>query len=120
MQTVMPFAEKLAVLAALLERGKKLRAETREKIGTQRFQVASHGQAWDTIVIVTGTLEQPEMTCKLIRRACLDRKAQQYPLQNGRFSSHNQTATFCIAPYAHLKDMHYVSIKPFQEDTLNP
>lgn len=59
MQTAMhpAFAEKLAVLAVLLERGKTLRAETREKIGAPRFQVASHGQAWDVVDVATGVVQ---------------------------------------------------------------
>lgn len=51
------FAEKLAMLAVLLERGKKLRAEAREKIGAPRFQVKCHGQVWDVVDITTGAIQ---------------------------------------------------------------
>lgn len=51
------FQEKLAVLAALLERSKIVRSETRERIGTPRFQVASQGQAWDVVDATTGAVQ---------------------------------------------------------------
>ncbi|MDV9030533.1 hypothetical protein Q7C30_000245 [Pseudomonas sp. RAC1] len=51
------FQEKLTVLAALLERSQVVRAETREKIGAPRFQVASQGQAWDVVDAVTGAVQ---------------------------------------------------------------
>lgn len=51
------FQEKLTMLAALLERSQVVRAETREKIGAPRFQVASQGQAWDVVDAVTGTVQ---------------------------------------------------------------
>ncbi|NIF15660.1 hypothetical protein [Pantoea sp. Cy-639] len=59
MQTAMhpAFAEKLAMLAVLLERGKTLRAEAREKIGAPRFQVKCHGHAWDVVDVTTGAIQ---------------------------------------------------------------
>ncbi|WP_367239100.1 hypothetical protein AB1H94_17715 [Pseudomonas fulva] len=51
------FQEKLAVLAALLERAQIVRAEAREKLGAPRFQVASQGQAWDVVDSATGTVQ---------------------------------------------------------------
>lgn len=59
MQTIMhpAFQEKLAVLAALLERSRTLRAETRAKIGAPRYQVASQGTAWDVVDMATGSVQ---------------------------------------------------------------
>ena len=50
------FAEKRAVLAALLERSKYVRAEARLK-ASLRFQVASNGKTWDVIEIATGEIQ---------------------------------------------------------------
>jgi len=60
MQTIMhpAFQEKLAVLAALLERSRSLRAETRAKIGTPRYQVFSKGQAaWNVVDLTTDAVQ---------------------------------------------------------------
>jgi len=51
------FQEKLAVLAALLERSQTLRVETRAKLGAPRYQVASQGQAWDVVDMATGAVQ---------------------------------------------------------------
>lgn len=59
MQTAMhpAFQQKIAVLAALLERSKAVRAEARAKIGNSAplFQAVSNGSTWDVIEIATGT-----------------------------------------------------------------
>ncbi|AIR90555.1 hypothetical protein [Pseudomonas cremoricolorata] len=59
MQTIMhpAFREKLAVLEALLERSRTLRAETRAKIGAPRYQVFGHGQAWDVVDLTTDAVQ---------------------------------------------------------------
>ncbi|OLS61854.1 hypothetical protein [Pseudomonas putida] len=49
------FAQKLAVLAALLERSKYVRAEARAK-AYPRFQAASNGKTWDVVEIATGAV----------------------------------------------------------------
>jgi hypothetical protein len=49
------FAEKRAVLAALLERSKYVRAEARAKT-SPRFQAASNGKTWDVVEIATGVV----------------------------------------------------------------
>ena len=49
------FAQKLAVLAALLERSKHVRAEARTKV-SPRFQAASNGKTWDVVEIATGAV----------------------------------------------------------------
>lgn len=57
MQTAMhpAFAAKLAVLAALLERSKSVRAEARAK-ASPRFQAANNGKTWDVVEIATGAI----------------------------------------------------------------
>lgn len=57
MQTAMhpAFAAKLAVLAALLERSKSVRAEARAK-ASPRFQASNNGKTWDVIEIATGVV----------------------------------------------------------------
>lgn len=61
MQTAMhpAFAEKLAVLAALLERSKFVRAETHARIGqpAPRYQVANRGSNWNVEEIATGEVQ---------------------------------------------------------------
>ncbi|MEG0860233.1 MAG: hypothetical protein RSG92_17515 [Pseudomonas sp.] len=58
MQTAMhpAFQQKIAVLAALLERSKAVRAEAHAKIGHSAplFQAVSNGSTWDVIEIATG------------------------------------------------------------------
>lgn len=49
------FAQKLAVLAALLERSKHVRAEARAK-ASPRFQASSNGKTWDVVEIATGAV----------------------------------------------------------------
>ena len=58
MQTIMhpAFQEKLAVLAALLEYSRTLRAETRAKIGVPSYQVVSKGPAWDVVDMATDSV----------------------------------------------------------------
>ncbi|WP_411564806.1 hypothetical protein [Pseudomonas shirazensis] len=58
MQTIMhpAFKEKLAVLAALLEYSRTLRAETRAKIGAPSYQVVSKGPAWDVVDVATDSV----------------------------------------------------------------
>ncbi|MHC2144078.1 hypothetical protein [Pseudomonas sp. 210_17 TE3656] len=59
MQTAMhpAFQQKIAVLAALLERSKEVRAEARAKVGhpAPLFQAVSKGGTWDVVEIATGT-----------------------------------------------------------------
>lgn len=57
MQTAMhpAFAEKLAVLGALLERSKTVRTEALAK-ASPRFQAASNGKTWDVVEIATGAV----------------------------------------------------------------
>lgn len=59
MQTIMhpAFQEKLAVLAALLERSRAVRKETRKKLRSPRYQVVSHGPTWDVVDIATGDVQ---------------------------------------------------------------
>ncbi|MDP9557815.1 UNVERIFIED_ORG: hypothetical protein J2W65_003463 [Pseudomonas parafulva] len=61
MQTAMhpAFAEKLAVLAALLERSQSARAEAHNKIGqpAPRYQASGKSGAWDVVEIATGTVQ---------------------------------------------------------------
>lgn len=59
MQNIMhpAFQEKRALLAALLERSQKVRAEARAKIGAPRYQVASQGPTWDVVDLVTGAVQ---------------------------------------------------------------
>ena len=58
MQTAMhpAFEQKLAVLAALLERSKSVRAEAHAKISktAPRYQASGKGATWDVIEIATG------------------------------------------------------------------
>ncbi|MFV3289148.1 MULTISPECIES: hypothetical protein [Pseudomonas] len=59
MQTAMhpAFEQKLAVLAALLERSKSVRAEAHAKVsqGAPRYQASGNGTTWDVLEIATGT-----------------------------------------------------------------
>ena len=61
MQTAMhpAFAEKLAVLAALLERSQSARAEAHDKMGqpAPRYQASGKGGAWDVVEIATGAVQ---------------------------------------------------------------
>ncbi|WP_459205949.1 hypothetical protein ACSMEV_15555 [Pseudomonas sp. MLB6B] len=59
MQTIMhpAFQEKLAVLAALLEYSRNLRAETRAKIGVPRYQVVGRGPTWDVVDMATNSVQ---------------------------------------------------------------
>jgi len=58
MQTAMhpAFEQKLAVLAALLERSKSVRAEAQAKVSQQapRYQASGNGTTWDVVEIATG------------------------------------------------------------------
>lgn len=58
MQTAMhpAFQQKIAVLAALLERSKVVRAEAHAKVGHSAplFQAANKGSTWDVIEIASG------------------------------------------------------------------
>ncbi|AGN82953.1 MULTISPECIES: hypothetical protein [Pseudomonas putida group] len=60
MQTAMhpAFEQKLAVLAALLERSKSARTEAHAKVGQQapRYQASGKGDTWDVVEIATGTV----------------------------------------------------------------
>lgn len=72
MQTAMhpAFAEKLAVLAALLERSKSGRAEAHARIGlaAPRYQVASRGNNWNVEEIATGEVQGYAFTYPTARR----------------------------------------------------
>ncbi len=61
MQTAMhpAFAEKLAVLAALLEHSQAVRDEARAKVekGSPRYQASGHGKTWDVVEIATGAVQ---------------------------------------------------------------
>jgi len=61
MQTAMhpAFAEKRAVLAALLERSKSARIEAHAKVGqpAPRFQASNKGSTWDVVEIATGAVQ---------------------------------------------------------------
>lgn len=61
MQTAMhpAFEQKLAVLAALLERSKSVRAEALAKVAQSapRFQASSKGGTWDVVDISTGAVQ---------------------------------------------------------------
>lgn len=61
MQTAMhpAFEQKLAVLAALLERSKSARTEARAKVGQQapRYQAAGKGGTWHVVEIATGSVQ---------------------------------------------------------------
>jgi hypothetical protein len=50
------FEQKLAVLAALLERSKSVRAEAHAKISqtAPRYQACGNGATWDVLEIATG------------------------------------------------------------------
>lgn len=52
------FEQKLAVLAALLERSKSVRAEARAKIDqpAPRYQASGKGAKWDVVEIATGAV----------------------------------------------------------------
>ena len=58
MQTAMhpAFEQKIAVLAALLERSKSVRAEAHAKVGqpAPRYQASGNGTTWDVLEIATG------------------------------------------------------------------
>lgn len=61
MQTAMhpAFAEKRAVLAALLERSKSARIEAQAKVGhpAPRVQASGKGGTWDVVEIATGAVQ---------------------------------------------------------------
>lgn len=61
MQTAMhpAFQQKIAVLAALLERSKSVRAEAHAKVGqpAPRFQASNKGDAWNVVEIATGAVQ---------------------------------------------------------------
>ncbi|MEN5033838.1 hypothetical protein [Pseudomonas sp. TWI929] len=61
MQTAMhpAFAEKRAVLAALLERSKSARIEAHAKVGQRapRYQASGKGGMWDVVEIATGAVQ---------------------------------------------------------------
>lgn len=61
MQTAMhpAFQQKIAVLAALLERSKAVRDEARAKVekGSPRYQASGHGGTWDVVEIATGDVK---------------------------------------------------------------
>ncbi|MFZ5935046.1 hypothetical protein ACOKS3_09430 [Pseudomonas sp. HS6-2] len=58
MQTAMhpAFEQRIAVLAALLERSKSVRAEAHAKVGQSapRYQASGNGTTWDVVEIATG------------------------------------------------------------------
>ncbi|GLO14753.1 hypothetical protein PPUJ20028_33360 [Pseudomonas putida] len=52
------FEQKIAVLAALLERSKLVRAEAHAKIThAPRYQASSKGGTWDVVEIATGAVQ---------------------------------------------------------------
>jgi hypothetical protein len=53
------FEQKLAVLAALLERSKSARIEAQDKVGhpAPRFQASGKGGTWDVVEIATGAVQ---------------------------------------------------------------
>ncbi|BBT41437.1 MULTISPECIES: hypothetical protein [Pseudomonas] len=61
MQTAMhpAFQQKLAVLAALLERSKSARTEAQAKVDqpAPRFQASNTGGNWDVVEIATGAVQ---------------------------------------------------------------
>ncbi|MFK0309700.1 hypothetical protein ACIQUF_00505 [Pseudomonas sp. NPDC090233] len=61
MQTAMhpAFEQKIAVLAALLERSKSVRAEAHAKVGqpAPRYQASGKGGTWDVVEIATGAVQ---------------------------------------------------------------
>lgn len=61
MQTAMhpAFEQKLAVLAALLERSKSVRAEAHAKVSqtAPRYQACGKGSTWDVVEIATGAVQ---------------------------------------------------------------
>ncbi|HEN8732248.1 hypothetical protein U8291_16220 [Pseudomonas sp. A2] len=61
MQTAMhpAFEQKLAVLAALLERSKSVRAEAQAKVGKSapRYQASGKAGTWDVVEIATGAVQ---------------------------------------------------------------
>lgn len=61
MQTAMhpAFEQKLAVLAALLERSKSVRAEAHAKVSqaAPRYQACGKGAKWDVVEIATGAVQ---------------------------------------------------------------
>lgn len=61
MQTAMhpAFEQKLAVLAALLERSKSVRAEAHAKVNqtAPRYQACGKGGMWDVVEISTGAVQ---------------------------------------------------------------
>ena len=61
MQTGMhpAFAEKCALLAALLARSQMVREEALAKVaqGSPRYQASDHGGTWDVVEIVTGAVQ---------------------------------------------------------------
>ncbi|MNN55603.1 hypothetical protein D3C81_1704860 [compost metagenome] len=61
MQTAMhpAFEQKIAVLAALLERSKSVRAEAHAKVTppAPRYQASGKGGTWDVVEIATGAVQ---------------------------------------------------------------
>ncbi|EPJ8753834.1 hypothetical protein [Pseudomonas juntendi] len=61
MQTAMhpAFEQKLAVLAALLERSKSVRAEAHAKVNqtAPRYQACGKGPKWDVVEVSTGAVQ---------------------------------------------------------------
>lgn len=61
MQTAMhpAFAEKRALLAALLERSQVVREEARAKVaqGSPRYQASGHAGTWEVVEIATGAIQ---------------------------------------------------------------
>ncbi|MNP78275.1 hypothetical protein D3C76_1758470 [compost metagenome] len=61
MQTAMhpAFEQKIAVLAALLERSKSVRAEAHAKVSppAPRYQASGKGAVWDVVEISTGAVQ---------------------------------------------------------------
>ncbi|MFJ2982228.1 MULTISPECIES: hypothetical protein [unclassified Pseudomonas] len=53
------FEQKLAVLAALLERSKSVRAEAHARVGqpAPRFQASNKGGTWNVVEIATGAVQ---------------------------------------------------------------
>lgn len=58
MQTAMhpAFEQKLAVLAALLERSRSARIEAKARAGKLRYQASGKGGTWDVVEIETGAV----------------------------------------------------------------
>jgi hypothetical protein len=72
MQTAMhpAFEQKLAVLAALLERSKSARAEAHAKVsqGAPRYQASGKNGKWDVVEISTGAVQGYAFTYRAVMR----------------------------------------------------